>query len=145
MKKATVLCIALCLAAMISTAWAEKSDTKAKTDYKAQLQNLEQQTQDAVKALDEQAASQDPESRQAIQLQIQELKRQGEINRLSILLEWANTDGDQARALEIQQALNQWQNPPQTHQLPTITRDPNEQPGSESIPVKTAPTSTSSK
>ena len=114
---------AVVLLASLSFAEGAKAPVQvSRTDYQTQIQDVSASTQAHVQALEAQVASAPPEQREALQRQIADTKRQGEISRLEILLNWAREKGDAARVTEIEQALNNWQNPPQPQQLPQIEK-----------------------
>ncbi|MFZ5434679.1 MAG: hypothetical protein ACOZB3_13010 [Calditrichota bacterium] len=98
------------------------------TDYSIRIASVETETQARIEALASEIENTDPATRDAVGRQIEQLKREGEIRRLEILLEWAQTDGDARRISEAEHALNQWRNPPQTQELPELPK--NENPGS---------------
>ena len=94
-----------------------------KTDYQAQLQTAATDEQAQIQALEAQIASASPTDQENLERQIADTKRQGEIHRLEILLNWANSVGDVARAQEVSQALENWRNPPQPPQnLPQLPK-----------------------
>jgi len=82
------------------------------SDYPAQLQSLEQETQLQIRALEEQRAMSGAQETEAIEVQVADLKFQYEIRRLTILLEQAESEGNEARADEVRRALDNWLNPP---------------------------------
>jgi hypothetical protein len=82
------------------------------SDYSVQLQSLEQETQLQMRALEEQRATVGAQDAEAMELRVADLKFQYEIRRLTILLQQAEADGDEARAAEIRRALDNWLNPP---------------------------------
>jgi hypothetical protein len=103
-----------CLALLFSAAvLAQEAAPAARAnDYTAQLQSLEQETQLQMRALEEQRATAGAQAAEAIEVQVADLKFQYEIRRLTILLEQAEEQGDNARAAEIRRALDNWLNPP---------------------------------
>jgi hypothetical protein len=94
----------------------------ARTDYQAQLQQLSTTVQSHVQSLETQLTAATPAQRDELQRQIVQTKRQGEISRLEILLQWARERGDTAKITEIEDALENWRNPPQTQSLPQIEK-----------------------
>ena len=64
-----------------------------------------------------------------LQRQITELKRQSEIARLNILLDWATMEEDQERIAEVEGALQNWLNPPQSVTPPSLYSAPGPQSG----------------
>ena len=104
-----------------------------RTDYQAQLQALSTTVEGQVSALEAEVAAAQPQDREELQRQIVETKKQGEISRLEILLQWAQERGDAARVAEIQTALDNWRNPPQPQQLPQIEKNPSPQPAPQPV------------
>jgi len=106
-----VLCVSIALI-LSAVAFAQDAAPTAKaTDDSAPLQALEQETQLQIQALETQLAAA-PQDAEAVQKQIADLKFQYEIQRLNILLEQAQAQGDEPRAAEIRRALDNWLNPP---------------------------------
>ncbi|HEY3296432.1 MAG TPA: hypothetical protein VGL38_13470 [bacterium] len=120
-----LLSIVLALGMLCSFSFAQTAKAQATTpraDYQAQIQDLSASTKAQIEALEAQIATATPQHQDELQLQIAETKRQGEISRLEILLQWAQDKGDAARVAEIEQALNNWRNPPQPQALPQIEK-----------------------
>jgi hypothetical protein len=82
------------------------------SDYPAQLQSLEQETQLQLHALEERRVTAGAQAAEAIEVQVADVKFQYEIRRLTILLEQAEAQGDNAGAAEVRRALDNWLNPP---------------------------------
>jgi hypothetical protein len=101
---------------------ARQQASLTKADFQAQLQTLANDEQTQIQALETQIAAAAPAEQDNLQRQIAETKRQGEIHRLEILLNWANSEGDQARAAEVSQALENWRTPPQPQNLPQLPK-----------------------
>lgn len=95
----------------------------AQNPYMERIEDLRNLTQQTVSQLSQQAATVSGSELAAIEASIADVKRQGEISRLRILLEWAQADGDVARAAEVQQVLDQRLNPAQPQQLPQVPRN----------------------
>lgn len=90
------------------------------TDPQAeQVEALQAATQAQVDAVTLQLDAAGPAERESLERRIVELKRQGEIERLTLLLSAAQAEGEAARIAEIQAALAQWTHPPETQILPT--------------------------
>lgn len=112
------ICLTLFAAGMV---FAQTDAPSVKTtDAAAQLQALEIETAAHIRTLEEQRASVDPQTAEAIERQIADTKILAEVQRLQILLAQAESEGDDARALEIRNALQHWLNPPV---VPTSTVD----------------------
>jgi hypothetical protein len=103
-------CLALLCATVVFAQEAAPADHAS--DYFAQLQSLEQESQVQIRALEEQRAALDPQAAEAVEAQVADLKYQYEIRRLTILLQQAESEGDNAHAVEIRRALDNWLNPP---------------------------------
>jgi hypothetical protein len=127
MKMNTLLVRMWALVSMIALASASAISAPNGVDveqFKARLQNLSETAQAQVVALDDQVASALDENAKAdLEQKIEALKRQTEIQRLQILLEWAQAAGDETRANEVQTALNMWLNPPQPQVMPQVDRE----------------------
>jgi hypothetical protein len=121
-KLSTMLLFVLLLFVMTALSQDTKEQAQKAIDYKAQLQSLEQETQLQIKTLSEQLESAELKDRETLDKQIIDIKHNAEIQRLTILLDWAKAEGDQARIAEVQKALDNWVNPPQPQQLPTVDR-----------------------
>jgi len=108
------LVLSVCVALMLGAAvFAQEAAPAAKaSDNAAQLQVLEQETQLQMRALEEQRATAGAEAAQTIDRQVADLKFQYEIRQLTILLQQAETEGDETRAAEIRRALDNWLSPP---------------------------------
>jgi hypothetical protein len=121
MKVLAMVCLAIALA-LFSVATANENDpvaTRATTaDFRAQLEATAVQVQSDIVALEEKLIHANELERQSISIQISDVKRKGEVNRLRILLEWALREKDTRRVTELQTALEQWQNPPVQQLLP---------------------------
>jgi hypothetical protein len=100
-------------------------------DYKAQLQSLETETQMKIGTLNDQIEKADASTREDLDKQIVTLKHDAETQRLTILLNWATSEGNQARIAEVQKALDNWVNPPQPQPQQLIDRS-QDTPGSQS-------------
>jgi biopolymer transport protein ExbD len=123
------------LTVMLATALCFGQATKAQVtapqaSYDVQLQELATNVQTQIQAIEAQIAAAQPQDREALQRQIADVKKQGEINRLEIMLQAARDKGDAARVTEIQQALENWRNPPQP-QVQQVTKDPNSRPAEQ--------------
>jgi hypothetical protein len=95
----------------------------SRADYQARLDQAATTVHTQIATLETQlTAAKTAAAQDDLQRQIQDMKRQGEIQRLEILLEWAQAKGDAARATEIEQALNNWRNPPQPQVLPQLEK-----------------------
>ena len=117
------LFVMVALVLVATYAWAAPGAVNAQ-EYQSRLEALKSNTQSQVATLSEEAAATtDVAQQEKIAARIIELKRQSEIERLQILLEWAEADADEARIIEIQEALTQLVNPPQPQALPQIERD----------------------
>lgn len=88
------------------------------TDYRTRLETNSAETQAEISALETELASAESRDHESLERQLIELKRQGEIRRLTILLEWANAEGDASRAAELQMALANWTTPAAAKPLP---------------------------
>ena len=134
---ARMVLFSVAMMALVTFAFAAPTSVDAE-QFKARLQNLNATAQAQVAALDELAAAATDESAKAdLEHQVMALKRQTEIQRLQILLEWAQAAGDEVRVAEVQTALNNWINPPQPQVMPQVERD---------IPaVKTTPSTDNSR
>jgi uncharacterized protein YecA (UPF0149 family) len=130
--------------ALIVPSQAAQETAKTASDFQSHIQSLETETQMQIAALETQISKADGQNREQTDRQIMEVKRQAEISRLNILLDWAHAEGDEARAAEIVQALSHWLNPPQTQQLPTVSRE-NVAPGTETVPQQNLKPGSSSK
>jgi hypothetical protein len=119
-KMSLVMCATVVMAAVAFSA-----PTSVNADeYKARLQNLANTAQTQVLALEDKiAATTDETVKEDMEHQIMDLKRQSEIQRLQVLLEWAQASGDEARIADVQTALNNWLNPPQPRVMPQVDRD----------------------
>jgi hypothetical protein len=108
------LVLSVCVALMLGAAvFAQEAAPAAKaSDNAAQLQVLEQETQLQMRALEEQRSTAGARDAESIEQRIADLKFQYEIRRLTILLQQAETEGDETRAAEIRRALDNWLNPP---------------------------------
>jgi hypothetical protein len=107
----------------MSLPWLALGQTTATmTDYQARIQIAAQETQAQIATLETQVAGSKTIDREALEQRIVEVKKQGEITRLTILLEWAQSSGNSAKVEEIQRALDQWTNPPQPKDLPIIPK-----------------------
>ncbi|MBU0509076.1 hypothetical protein KKH27_09610 [bacterium] len=93
------------------------------TDFQARIVEAEANTHLQIEALTAGMETLDPAQREALDRQCVEIKRQGEIQRLEILLEWAQAEGDEVKVTEVRQALETWRNPPEGQVLPQIPRD----------------------
>jgi hypothetical protein len=123
MKLRVIGCVALLLAvSLVSFGQTAATPKLTRAEYQAQLLNVEQFNQRQVQALQTQVEAAQPQDREALQRQIQNMKREGEIQRLGILLKWAKDEGDAARVAEVEKALDLWVNPPQPRDLPAVTR-----------------------
>jgi hypothetical protein len=80
--------------------------------YQARIEANEVNVQSQIRSLEEQLSTADTQERESIEQQVVELKRQGEIQRLQLLLSWAKADADADRIREIETALDHIQNPP---------------------------------
>lgn len=105
-----------------------KSDRE---QFELRLSLLKQQTVEQVKKLSATVETLTADKQEAVQLQISELKQAAEVERLQILLEWAQTEGDQARIAEIEQALTQLLTPESTAVRPELPAQKSLAPGSE--------------
>jgi multidrug resistance efflux pump len=133
MKFRAIIFVALALI-LVSAAFAQQKTEASKVpqgDFRARLEASEAQIQTSISSLEAQLSSAESADADALQRQIIDLKHQGEIDRLHILLEWAGSTGDAARVAEIQNALNQLQNPPQMQATPQQTKNPQDYPGSD--------------
>lgn len=101
---------------------AETTQLSQATDYDARLEASATQIQTGIQALETQLSAASPEDRPALDRQIVALKKQGEIDRLHILLDWANAEGDAARASEIQAALSNWNMQAEHKRLPELSK-----------------------
>jgi hypothetical protein len=115
-----------------------QAKTDAAADFAQRMAESQTQIQTAIQSLELQLASAGADDQEKIQQQIISLKRDGEIQRLTILLEQANLTGDMSRAQEISRALSFYQNPPQVQTLPVQEKNPADYPGSD---PKVAPVS----
>jgi len=108
------LVLSVCVALMLGAAvFAQEAAPAAKaSDNAAQLQVLEQETQLQMRALEEQRSTAGARDAESIEQRIADLKFQYEIRRLTILLQQAETEGDETRAAEIRRALDNWLSPP---------------------------------
>jgi hypothetical protein len=120
--RVVVFTLALLSLSALSFGQAARQPQTSRADYSAQLQALAADVSAQIQALETQAAAATPAQQESFQRQIGEVKRQGEIHRLEVLLEWAQTVGDQARVSEVEQALENWRNPPQPTNLPQIPK-----------------------
>jgi hypothetical protein len=120
MFRTGVFFVALCLVMFGGSLWAAQ-ETGGAQGYQAQLQSLDEETQAQIQALEQQILATDGPEREGLELKIAEVKRQCEIQRLEILLEQAQTEGDEARVAEIRSALDHWLNPPEPQNLPEIS------------------------
>jgi hypothetical protein len=120
--RVVIVSLAILALTVLSYGQAARQSQAPLADYSAQLQAASSDVAARIQALEAQAASSQPAEQESIQRQIAETKRQGEIQRLKILLEWAQSTGDQARTGEIEQALNNWRNPPQPTNLPQLPK-----------------------
>lgn len=117
------------VATSLNVGWAAPASVNSEV-YETRLAELEKATQDQVASLSEQmAATKDEASNEKLASQAMEIKLQGEIQRLEILLEWAQAEGDEARIGEVQEALDHLLNPPAPVNLPEIQTDKNVVPG----------------
>lgn len=99
-------------------------DPASADEFKARIVNLNAAAQAQVAELDAQVqATTDDAARANLEEQLREAKFQAEAQRLQILLEWAQAEGDEARVAEVQTALDRWLNPPQPQQLPQVERE----------------------
>ncbi len=93
-------------------------------EFKARIVNLNAAAQAQVAELDAQVqAATDDAARSNLEQQIQDAKFQTEAQRLQILLEWAQAEGNEARVAEVQTALDRWLNPPQPQTLPQVEKE----------------------
>jgi len=127
MNMRVIVCCAAIAMVLSSSAIAQTKAVEAPkntvaTDYHARLEASATQLQTRIGVLEAQLADPNTKDRESIERQIVEMKRQGEIDRLQILLDWARAQGDASRVEEIQQVLNQWQNPPQPQHLPEAVK-----------------------
>ncbi|MCX6600784.1 MAG: hypothetical protein NT025_04390 [bacterium] len=95
--------LSVCLALLFSAAvFAQEAAPAARAnDDSAQLQSLEQETQLQMRALEEQRGTAGAQDAEVIEERVADLKFQYEIRRLTILLEQAEEQGDNARAAEV--------------------------------------------
>ena len=108
-RLAPYVCLALLFCAAV---YAQEATAVAQSaEYSARLQSLEQESKIQMQALEEQRTLASPQDAEVIEKRVADLKFQHEIRRLTILLEQAEAGGDEARAAEIQRALNNWLNP----------------------------------
>ncbi len=103
-----------------------------------QIETLQATTQAHIDALLMQMEGLEPAQKQELERQIVDLKQQGEIDRLTLLLESAQAADDANRVADIQKALDFWKNPPQTQILPQISTDKTP-PSNESRPASEKP------
>lgn len=143
-----IRCMILCLLLMLATvSFADQvtPDNAAWNDPLAeQMQTLQASVQAQIDALTVQMKDLDPAQKADAEAQIVEIKRQGEVQRLTLLLESAQAAGDANRVAKIQNALNHWQNPPQTEILPQIVGEKVQTSSEPQPPLQQQPTSPNS-
>jgi hypothetical protein len=118
-----VMALLLSVSAFAQTK-AESATPSNTTDYRARLEASSTQIQTGIQALETQLAAAAPEDRPAFDRQIIAMKKQGEISRLQILLEWANAEGDAAKVSEVQTALTNLTTPVESKRLPELEKGP---------------------
>lgn len=117
-----MLMAALCLATMLAYATAAPTTVNA-DEYKIRLDEVSSVSQAQVAELSEKVeTAESGAQRDDFQRQIEDVKRQAEIQRLNILLEWAEAEGDVERIAEVRSALDQLMNPPQPQVLPEVEK-----------------------
>ena len=117
-----MLMAALCLATMLAYATAAPTTVNA-DEYKIRLDEVSSVSQAQVAELSEKVeTAESGAQRDDFQRQIEDVKRQAEIQRLNILLEWAEAEGDVERIAEVRSSLDQLMNPPQPQVLPEVDK-----------------------
>ncbi len=128
MRKAMTL-VVLALLALTCVAFADAQKVNNANLYQSQVDQLKLDTRSEIDALNQQLEGVSAEEQEQIHAQIQALKLQSEISRLEILLEWARSENDEARIVEVETALQNFLNPPVKHNLPDVPRDKSAMPG----------------
>lgn len=118
MIRCTMLCLLLLWVNVALAGPAPSSATSLSDPLAEQLQTLQAATQAQIDAVMLEMKDQAPAAKADLERRIVELKHQGEISRLTLLLDAAHAAGDAARVADLQKALEQWQNPPQMQILP---------------------------
>ncbi len=115
--------------AIASGSFADQTKQVKASDFTARMEVLKNETREQISTLEEQMASLTATEQESVQAQIMDLKRNAEISRLEILLEWARAENNDEKILEVEQALNNWLNPQVQKNLPEISRDKSVAPG----------------
>ena len=125
--KSMILCVftAVFMTATLTDVMAAPESVNVEV-FKTRLAELEKATQDQVAALTVQMeAAKEEGASEKLAKEAMEIKLQGEIQRLEIILEWAQAEGDEARIAEVQEALYNLVNPPPPVKLPEIQTEKN--------------------
>jgi hypothetical protein len=127
MKAIALICGVLALLCVSLVAFAQQIapivDSPLSAAVHARLEANDTQVQSDIQSLEAQRESASAPERETIERQIADRKNQGEISRLEILLEDAQTRNDAARTEQIRAALNVVKNPPRPQSTPQILRD----------------------
>lgn len=110
MQRLVVFSLMILCWSTLGTAQDSESSAAPILSYPERICALESETQAQTALLAKQAET-NPTQRELFEKQIIHLKKQAEINRLEILLEWAEAEGNSNKAAEIRRSLEQWRNP----------------------------------
>lgn len=119
-------------------ALADPVSNEARVAFEARIQAVKQSAVEQIKVLTADIEKLATKEQTALQLQVMEIKKTVEVERLQILLEWAQVEADQEKISEIESALAQLLYPTPEQTLPEISGDkelaPNQVPATETTP-----------
>jgi hypothetical protein len=105
---------------LASVAGAAPVSNAERLAFEARIQAVKQSANEQIKSLVARTETVSPEKQEALQSQVQEIKKATEIERLQILLEWAQIEADQEKIAEIEGVLTQLLYPTAEQKLPEI-------------------------